>query len=112
MTIKSINYLSLTPEQRKRGADKQRESLRALLASPVITEEQRQLVQQRLSYVKQWEQCEIETEILPNEKVPEETLKKIQAKKDLAERIKNASSGGQSHSVSIDESVPVEEGVG
>jgi hypothetical protein len=119
MTIKSIHYLALSPDQRKRGADKQRESLRGLLASPILTDEQRQAVRERLEHVRKWEHGELEAEVMPGEEVPEEALQKFKDKKDLAAKLKagpNADkgkgNGGKEHEVKIKENVPVKDDVG
>lgn len=112
MTIKSINYLALSPDQRKRGAAKQRENLRNILTSPLLTDDQRQVVRDRLEHVRKWEQGELDIEIMPGEEVPEEVLKAIQAKKDLAETKKaGPSAKGKNHEVKIKEKVPVKDDV-
>ncbi len=120
MTIKTINYLSLSRDQRKPGAEKQRERLRGLLASPILTDDQRQVVLERLDYVGKWERGEIELELMEGEEAPPEVLQKFKDKKDLAakraagpdaDKGKDPDQGkGKDHKVVIDEDVPVDEG--
>jgi hypothetical protein len=58
MAIKHLSVKDLTPEQRKEGADKARERLRALLANPFVTADQVDQVHARLVAVDKWERGE------------------------------------------------------
>ena len=49
-----LNYLDLTPESRAEAATKARATLRAALANPTTTQEQRVLIQERISVLNQW----------------------------------------------------------
>jgi hypothetical protein len=53
--IRSMTYLDLTPEQRKKGASVARERLRGVLANPFLTEEQRLHVHDEMHRLDKWE---------------------------------------------------------
>lgn len=58
MAIKHLTVGDLTDEQRKEGADKARDRLRALLANPFITPEQVTQVHEKLLSIDRWERGE------------------------------------------------------
>lgn len=122
MTVRRMNYLSLSADKRQKGIAKHQQALRDSLANPILTEQQRVDIQGRLLQTRLWVQGELETEIHPDEDVPADILKareakaaaederakgleeKLKAEKDKAEKSKN-------HDVDVDEDVPVDDGV-
>lgn len=89
MGIKYMSYKDLSQDQRTRGATKIREQLRAMLMTPLLTDEQRAAIFTKLSDVSKWERGEIEVQP-PPAFVPK----------------------GVDHSVEVSEDVPVAEDVG
>lgn len=111
MTIQRINYLAISEDLRKKGAAKRRENLHNLLASPLLTDEQRLVVREKLDHVRQWEHGELEVEVLPGETIPEEVLKKVQAKKDR-DKLRVQAREGRNHPVEVEETIEVGEETG
>jgi len=55
MALGRVTYLDLTPEQRREGAAKARSKLKALLANPMLTADQRAALRIRVDELRLWE---------------------------------------------------------
>jgi hypothetical protein len=55
MAIKTLTYLDLSPEQRRAAAKGARDRLRTLLANPLLTAQQREILGDHLTQLDLWE---------------------------------------------------------
>ena len=55
MALGRVTYLDLTEEQRREGAARAKARLKAMLANPALTEEQRVSLQDQMTRLRMWE---------------------------------------------------------
>lgn len=59
MAIGRMDYKSLTPEQRREGAEKARDRIRGSMMSPSLTPEQQAFLKAEMAKIDAWERCEL-----------------------------------------------------
>jgi len=55
MAIRTLTYLDLSPEDRQTAAKQARERLRGMLANPLLTAENREVLADHLAHLDKWE---------------------------------------------------------
>ncbi len=98
MAIGHLSYLDLTPEQRHEGAKAARERVRQLLANPFLSQDQRQILADRLSHIDAWERCQLHA--------PASAPMQVEMIQDLPE-VESVRTPVQ-HTVSVSDDVEVE----
>ncbi len=56
MAIQHMSYTSLPPQQRQAGAKAAKQRLHVILSSPILTQEQRQILLAAVAKIVAWEQ--------------------------------------------------------
>lgn len=60
MAVRTFSYRDLTPEQRRVGAQKQREKLLSFLGHPFVTADQVKAIHDKIARLDKWERLELE----------------------------------------------------
>jgi hypothetical protein len=64
--IKHLSYKDLSQDQRTKGAEKLRDQLRAMLSTPLLSDDQRVAIFAKLAEVSKWERGELEASPSPS----------------------------------------------
>lgn len=107
MAAKSLNYLDIPVEQRREAAAKARANLRALLANPAQTLEQRALLQKRIVHLSKWEAGLLE--VTPSEAEPEPEPKALEPAKEPKKLPAKRTRKPVNHEVKVDEGLSISE---